>query len=66
MMAASGYKTKKELKEAIGKRLRFQETSIFGPEFNPTGDNFVVGPSAYERKWYAKVTTKEGIIVKVS
>lgn len=65
-MAACGYRTKKELKESIGKRLGYTETSMFGNEFKPTGTNVLVGPSAYERKWFASVVTQDGIIVKVS
>lgn len=65
-LAASGYKTKKQLKENIGKRLNYSETSMFGPEYQSTGKFAVVGPSAYERKWFAEVTMKEGLIVKVS
>ncbi len=65
MMAARGYKAKKDLKAAIGQEFRFTETSMFGPEFKPDGDNTVVGPSAYERKWYATVTCSAGIITKV-
>lgn len=65
-MIAALYKTKKSLKESIGKPLRYQETSMFGPEFKPDGKFAVVGPSAYERKWYAEVTMQNGIVVKVS
>lgn len=64
MMGAS-YKTKKELKGNIGKRLRYVETSIFGNEFKENGTFCVVGPSPYERKWYAEVTMKDGLIAKV-
>ena len=65
-LAASGYKTKKALKECVGKPLRYSETSMFGPEYKADGKFAVVGPSAYERKWWAEVTMKEGKIVKVS
>ena len=65
-LAASGYKTKKDLKACIGKPLGFSETSMFGPEYKADGKFAVVGPSAYERKWFAEVTMKEGKIVKVS
>ena len=64
MMAAS-YKTKKDLKQRIGQRLNYIETSIFGPEYNPDGTFCVVGPSPTERKWFAEVTMRDGIIVKV-
>ncbi len=65
MMAAS-YKTKKLLKENIGQELRYQETSLFGPEFKSDGTFCVVGPSPYQRKWFAQVTMKDGLIAKVT
>lgn len=64
-MGAS-YKTKKALKETIGKPLRYVETSLFGEEYTDNGTFCVVGPSPYERKWYASVTMKDGLIAKVS
>lgn len=65
-MLAANYKTKKLLKESIGKSLRYQETSLFGAEYSPNGKFCVVGPSPYDRKWYATVTMKDGKIFKVS
>jgi hypothetical protein len=65
MMGAT-YKTKKELKESIGKPLRYVETSMFGEEYRANGTFCVVGPSPYQRKWFASVTTKNGLISKVS
>lgn len=65
MMAAS-YKTKKALKEAVGQPLRYVETSMFGPEYKDNGKLTVVGPSPYERKWYATVTMVDGKIAKVA
>lgn len=65
-MMAAGYKTKKDLKAAIGQSLRYTETSFFGPEYRDNGTFCVVGPSAQERKWFASVTMKEGKIAKVS
>jgi hypothetical protein len=65
MMGAS-YKTKKQLKENIGKPLRFTETSAFGLEYKTDGTFCVVGPCPYtNRKWYASVTMANGVIVKV-
>jgi len=64
MMGAS-YKTKKDLKAAVGQSLRYVETSMFGPEYKPDGTFCVVGPSPYERKWYATVTMKDGKILSV-
>lgn len=64
-MIAAPYKTKKLLKEAVGKPLRYQETSMMGPEYKENGSFVVVGPGPYERKWYASVTMKDGLIAKV-
>lgn len=65
MMGAS-YKSKKELKAAVGQSLRYVETSFFGPEYKDNGTFCVVGPSPTERKWFAEVTMKDGKIAKVS
>ncbi|MCD6262313.1 MAG: hypothetical protein J7J52_04755 [Deltaproteobacteria bacterium] len=66
MLSASGYRTKKELKAAIGQRLKYYETSLFGSEYRPNGTVLMVGPDAYHnRKWYAKVTLRDDVIVKV-
>lgn len=66
-MIAFSYKTKKELKENIGKPLRYQETSMFGAEFKPDGTMAgVVSLDPYRvRNTFAQVTCKEGIIIKV-
>ena len=64
MMGAT-YKTKKDLKASIGKELRYEETSMFGAEYKPDGTFCVVGPSPYNRKWYAQVTMKSGLIAMV-
>lgn len=66
-MMGAPYKSKKELKAKIGMPLRFIETSMFGPEYRETGKFCVVGPCPFSnRKWYAEVTMKDGLIVKVS
>ena len=65
-LAAAGYKTKKDLKASVGKPLGYNETSMFGPEYKSTGSFAIVGPSAYNRKWFATVTMVEGKIAKVS
>ncbi len=65
-MMGAGYPTKKALKEAIGKPLRYEETSMFGAEYRENGTFAVVGPSPTNRKWYAQVTMKDGLIAKVS
>lgn len=64
-MMAARYPTKKALKESIGQKLKYQETSVFGPEYKSNGTFAVVGPSPYERKWYAEVTMQDGLITKV-
>ena len=67
MMGASGYKTKKELKAAVGERLSYVETSLFGEEYTNNGTFCLVGPCAYtNRKWFAEVTMKEGFIARVT
>lgn len=65
-MLVANYKTKADLKKAKGQALRFTQTSLFGPEYSPNGSFCVVGPSAYNRKWYASVTVTNGVITKVS
>ena len=64
-MLVARYPTKKALKAEVGNRLRYEETSMFGPEFKRDGTFPVVGPGAYERKWYAQVTMRDGFIDKV-
>ncbi|MCP4705271.1 MAG: hypothetical protein GY865_11735 [candidate division Zixibacteria bacterium] len=65
-MMGANYKTKKELKASVGQPLRYEETSLFGPEYNPNGKFCVVGPNPYIRKWFASVTMKDGKIAKVT
>ena len=36
-MLILNYKSKKELKEQVGKPLDYTETSMFGPEYKPDG-----------------------------
>ena len=66
-MMGANYPTKKALKAAVGKRLAYIETSMFGAEYRDTGAFAVVGPCPYtSRKWYAQVTMADGRIAKVS
>lgn len=66
MMGVYGYKTKKQLKESVGQRFQYVETSIFGPEYKGDGSYTVVGPDAYhDRRFYATVTVKDNHIVSV-
>lgn len=58
------YKTKKDLKASIGEALLYRETSVFGLEYKATG-TFVVADGSPRRSWYAEVTMKDHLIVKV-
>ena len=64
-MLVARYVCKKDLKASIGRRLRYEETSMFGEEYKDNGKFCVVGPGAYDRKWYAEVTMKAGLIERV-
>ncbi len=64
-MLAASYKTKKDLKASIGQALKYTETFMFGQEYKPDGRFCVVGPGAYQRKWFAEVEMKQGLIYKV-
>ena len=65
MMGIEGFKTKKELKAAIGTRPNFIETSFFGDEYKGDGTYAVVGPHPTVRKWFAELTIVNGRIQKV-
>ncbi len=65
-MLVLDYRTKKALKESVGGSLRYEETSIHGPEYVDNGTLYGVGPSAYERKWFAQVEMANGKIAKVA
>lgn len=62
------YTSKKELKENVGKPLRYIETSIFGTEYLPngilTGANrpHITGKG---REFFAQVTMQDGLIISV-
>lgn len=64
-MIQAHYKTKKELKGCIGSSLRYNETSMFGDEYKADG-TFCVADSSPQRKWFAQITMKDGLISKVS
>jgi len=62
------YESKKQLKENIGKRLKYIETSMFGNEYRP--DGMLTGANrphitGIGREFFANVTMKDGIITKV-
>jgi len=63
------YPSKKVLKEAVGQRLKYQETSMFGNEYKPNGVLTVANRphiTGMGREFFAQVTMKDGIIQKVS
>ena len=57
------YKTKKDLKNNIGKELNYKETNIFKNEYKENGT--VIGCDL-NRKFFAKITIENNIIKKVS
>ena len=69
-MIILNYKSKKELRENIGKSLNYRETSMFGPEYK--SDGTVVGSNRPHstnnegREFFAEVTLKNHIIKKVT
>jgi hypothetical protein len=68
-LLVTGYKSKKELKAAIGKPLRYEETSFFGDEWKPEGSFTVAHRPLVTglpgREFFARVTMKGGLIAKV-
>lgn len=68
-MLIFNYASKKEMKEAIGERLLYIETSMFGDQYKPDGK--LVGCNrphltGHKREFFAEVTMENGIIKKVS
>lgn len=69
-MMIFNYKSKKQMKECIGKPLNYTETSMFGEEFKRDGVLYgsnrpqITGNGG--REFYAKVTMVNGLIAKVS
>ena len=69
-MLIFNYKSKKDLKDNIGKTLNYTETSMFGPEYKTNG--ILVGsnrPYSTEnkgREFFAEVIIKNNIIIKVN
>ena len=57
------YNTKKELKQNVGKGLKYSETSFFGEEYK--SDGTFVGCDV-SRKFFAKVTMENDLIKKVA
>jgi|TARA_R100001198_G_scaffold94996_1_gene79682 hypothetical protein len=69
MMLLTGYKSKKELKENIGKPLSYQETSIFGNEYKADGTFLAAHRPLITklpgREFFAEITMKNHLIDKV-
>ena len=69
-MLILNYKSKKELKEQIGRPLDYTETSMFGPEYK--ADGIIVGSNRpyttnnEGREFFAEVTLKNNLIKKVN
>jgi len=67
-MMAAHFRFKKDLKAMVGKVIRpfLEETSIFGQEYYDDLNGVpVVGPGPYERRWFAQIWVRDGILVKV-
>ena len=67
-MIVFNYPSKKVLKENIGNKLKYIETSVFGPEYLDNG--MLTGANrphitGQGREFYAQVTMKDGLISKV-
>ena len=68
-MIILNYPTKKALRECVGQPLRYQETSIFGPEYE--SDGVLVGCNrphitGHKREFFAEVLMRDGKIERVS
>jgi len=62
------YDSKKDLKAAVGQRLKYVETSLFGAEYRDNGVLTVAGRphiTGHKREFFANVTMKDGVILKV-
>ena len=67
-MIIFNYPSKKVLKENIGNKLKYIETSVFGPEYLDNG--MLTGANrphitGQGREFFAQVTMKDGLISKV-
>lgn len=68
MTLVVNYPSKKKLKECIGQPLRYTETSLFGPEYQPDGVLTVANRphiTGLGREFFAQVTMLDGQIAKV-
>jgi hypothetical protein len=67
-MIVFNYPSKKVLKENIGNKLKYIETSVFGPEYLDNGTMLGVNRphiTGQGREFYAEVTMNDGLISKV-
>jgi len=67
-MIIFSYPSKKVMKENIGKRLRYIETSMFGPEYRDNG--YLVGANrphitGIGREFFAEIVMENGLIKSV-
>lgn len=67
-MLVFDYPSKKALKECVGQRLKYRETSIFGDEYRP--DGVLTGCNrphitGHKREFFANVTMADGRIAGV-
>ena len=68
-MIIFNYKSKKELKEHIGQRLQYIETSLFGPEYKRDGEIFGANRphiTGQGREFFASVIMRDGLIERVN
>ena len=68
MTMVVNYPSKKVLKENVGKRLRYTETSMFGPEYKADGYLTVANRphiTGQGREFFAEVWMSDGLIEKV-
>ena len=69
-MMIAHYTSKKALAECIGQHLRYEETSMFGPEYKADGEFCVSNRPSITgikgREFFATVRMSDGKIVKVS
>lgn len=68
-MIIFNYPSKKVLKERVGERLNYIETSLFGPEYRANG--VLIGANRPHitkqgREFFAEVIMKDGLIHKVT
>ena len=67
MTMVVNYPSKKVLKENVGKRLRYTETSMFGPEYKSDGHLTVANRphiTGMGREFFAEVWMRDGLIEK--